>query len=269
MAEVEVANANKTEESKKTYNTRPRLLARVLSVIVDIFLVFLAGFLILQLELSTPISNKYRSLKSELIQMNDTTKLETNYGHKFYEDEEGYATYVVNYAEYVESDTSSDKVGMKYIVLNNENISNEVKTAFENALRNNGVYQSKYITFHAIYFGLEMLAIGSVELVMFFVIPLISKRRQTIGNYVAITCLIDNKESKVKWWQLLIRFLFILLIETALPLFYLTELGAILVVIVVNLIVMFISKKSYRTLRDYVSLTRIIDKNTYKLLIEQ
>lgn len=269
MTKQEVVEVKQQENKPRSYNTRPRLLARVLTSIVDIFLVFLLGFLLLQLELSTPISNKYHSLKSELIQMNDSAKLETNYGYKYYEDEEGYSKYIVNYTEYVETDTSSEKVGKKYVVLNHDNISNEVKTAFESAIKNNGVYQDKFITYRAIYFGLEMLAIGSVELVMFLVVPLFSRKRQTVGNYVALTCLISNKESEVKWWQVLIRFLFILLVETALPLFYLTEMGALLVVIVVNSVVMIVSRNSYRTLRDYVSLTKIIDKNTFKLIIEQ
>ena len=254
----------KKEEKKVNYNTRPRLLARVLTALVDIFLVFLLGFLLLTLEQSTPISNKYHSLRSELVQMNDSIKLETNYGYKFYEDQEGYSTYVLSFTEYEDKEA-----GKKYIVRDNENISDEVKTAFQNAINNNGVYQSKYLTYRATAFGLEMLAIGSVELVMFLIIPLVNKRRQTIGGYVAITCLISNKESKVKWWQLLIRFLFILIIETALPLYFITELGALIVVVLVNVAVMFISKGSYRTLRDYVSSTKIIDKNTYKLIIEQ
>ena len=269
MAEQEVVEVKQEEKKPTSYNIRPRLLARVLTAIVDIFLVFLLGFLLIQLELKTPISNKYHSLRTELIQMNDAAKLETNYGYKFYEDQEGYSKYIASYTEYVETDTSSEKNGQKYVVLNYENISNEVKTAFETSIKNNSIYQSKFITYKAIYFGLEMLALGSVELVMFFIVPIFSKKRQTVGNYVALTCLISNKESYVKWWQLLLRFLFILIVETALPLFYLTELGALLVVILVNIIVMFISKKSYRTLRDYVSFTRIIDKNTFKLLIEQ
>ena len=269
MAEQEVVKVKQEESAPKAYNLKPRLLARVLTALVDIFLVFLLGFLLLTLELSTPISNKYNSLRSELIQMNDSAKLETNYGYKFYEDQEGYSRYITIYTEYVETDTSSEKNGQKYVVLNNENISSEVKAAFEKSLKENAVYQDKFITYHAIYFGLEMLAIGSVELVMFFVIPLINKRRQSLGGFAAITCLISNKESKVKWWQLLVRFLFILIVETALPLYFITQIGALLIVVVVNIVVMFISKNSYRTLRDYVSATRIIDKNTYKLLIEQ
>ena len=264
MAEQEVVEVKQEESAPKAYNLRPRLLARVLTALVDIFLVFLLGFLLLTLELSTPISNKYHVLQKDLIQMNDSAKLETNYGYKFYEDQEGYSTYVVSYNEYVD-----EEAGKKYVVLNNENISSEVKTAFEKSLKENATYQDKYITYHAIYYGLEMLAIGSVELVMFFVIPLINKRRQSLGGLAAITCLISNKESKVKWWQLLVRFLFILIVETALPLYFITQIGALLIVVLVNIAVMFISKNSYRTLRDYVSGTRIIDKNTYKLIIEQ
>ena len=51
--------------------------------------------------------------------------------------------------------------------------------------------------------------------------------------------------------------------ETALPLFYLSEIVALLIVSTINLIIVLISQKSYRTLRDYVSFTKIIDKNSF------
>ena len=258
------------EENKMVYNTKPRFLARILSPIVDIFLLFLLFFGAFQLETSTPISNDYHRVREELITISDTTKLETNYGYKLYDDDEKYNAFVAqSYQTYKVEDTEDPYYNHSYVVVNNSEISKEVNTAYQDSLKNNSTYQARYLTYKATRYGLTMLAAGGSELVLFLLIPLLNKRRATLGRFVAITSLISTKEVKAKWWQVLVRFLFILVVETALPLYFLTELGALLVVIVINLIVTLISRKTSRTLRDYVSFTRIINKNSFKPINEQ
>ena len=259
-----------TQEENKVYNSKPRFLARFLSALVDIFLLFLLSFGVFQLEMSTPISHEYHCLREEVVTIIDTTKLETDYGYKLYDDDEKYASYVnASYQAYMEDNAEDPHFNHNYVVLNKESISDEVKNAYEAALKNNGTYQSRYLSYKATYYGLLMLAAGSSELVLFLIIPLANKRRATIGRFIAITSLISSKEVKAKWWQVLVRFLFILVVETALPLFYLTEIVALLIVSTINLIIVLISQKSYRTLRDYVSFTKIIDKNSFKPINEQ
>ena len=265
---VEEEQVQETPQEKKAYNIRPRFLARFLSALVDIFSLFLLAFGVFQLEMSTPISNDYYHLKEEVVTMIDTTKLETDYGYKLYDDDDKYGTYA-SYQVYKEEDESNAKNGHSYIVVNKEEISDEVKNAYQDALKNNGTYQSRYLSYRATYYGLLMLAAGSSELVLFLLIPLFNKRRATIGRFVAITSLISTKEVSAKWWQILLRFLFILVVETALPLFYLTEFGALIIVSIINLSIVLVSRKSYRTLRDYVSFTKIIDKNSFKPINEQ
>ena len=254
--------------TKPQYNQKPRTLARILSGLVDMFLVFLCGFLFIQLEMAAPISKEYHTLKDELITIVDETKLETDYGHKLYEDEENYSLYTT-YHRYQEADETSENNGKFYVVINNETISDEAKTNYQASIKSNSIYQSHYLTYRLHYYGLTMLAVGVSEIVLVLVIPLTNKRRATLGRFVAMTTLIDRKEVKAKWWQILIRFLFVLLVETALPLFYLSEFGAFIIVALINLFVTLISRKSDRTLRDYVSLTRIIDKNSFKPINEQ
>ena len=263
LAKEETINENKPE-----YNAKPRMLARILSALVDMFVVFLCGFLVFQIELAAPISNDYHRLRDEIITIIDQTKLDTSYGHKLYEDEENYSSYT-SYHVYKEEDSSLEEYGKNYVVIDNAEITNEAKDAYQASLKDNATYQDRYITYRAIYFGLLMLAVGSAELVFVLVIPLTNKRRATLGRFAAITSLISNKEVQAKWWQVLIRFFFVLLIETALPLFYLSELATILIVVFVNLLTMLLSRKTGRTLRDYVSLTRIIDKNSFKPINEQ
>ena len=267
---VEEKKPETTQEEKKAYNIRPRFLARFLSALVDIFLLFLLSFGVFQLEMSTPISNDYYHLKEEVVTMIDTTKLETDYGYKLFDDDEKYSSYVsASYQTYKEENEEDAHYSHSYVVVNKDEITDEVKNAYQDALNNNGTYQSRYLSYRATYYGLLMLATGCSELVLFFLIPLFNKRRATVGRFVAITSLISTKEVAAKWWQILLRFLFILVVETALPLFYLSEFGALIVVSLINLIIVLISRKSYRTLRDYVSFTRIIDKNSFKPINEQ
>ena len=191
------------EENKMVYNTKPRFLARILSPIVDIFLLFLLFFGAFQLETSTPISNDYHRVREELITISDTTKLETNYGYKLYDDDEKYNAYVAqSYQTYKVEDTEDPYYNHSYVVVNNSEISKEVNTAYQDSLKNNSTYQARYLTYKATRYGLTMLAAGSSE-------------------------------------------------------------------IVINLIVTLISRKTYRTLRDYVSFTRIINKNSFKPINEQ
>ena len=265
---MEETVANQEVEQTPQYNKKPRLLARILSGLVDMFLIFLCGFFVMQIEMSTPISQEYRQLREELITIVDITKLDTSYGHKLYEDEESYAQYNA-YHIYVEDDSSNEKYGKNYVVIDNSENTDEVKQAYKDAIKNNSTYQSHYLTYRAIYFGLTMLAVGSSELVLLLIIPLTNKRRASLGKYAAMTTLIHKNETNTKWWQILIRFLFVLIVETALPLFYLSELGTILVVALINLLITLVSRKTGRTLRDYVSFTRIIDKNSFKPINEQ
>ena len=267
---VEEEKPETTQEEKKAYNIRPRFLARFLSALVDIFSLFLLAFGVFQLEMSTPISNDYYHLKEEVVTMIDTTKLETDYGYKLFDDDEKYSSYVsASYQTYKEENEEDTHYSHSYVVVNKDEITDEVKNAYQDALKNNGTYQSRYLSYRATYYGLLMLATGCSELVLFFLIPLFNKRRATVGRFVAITSLISTKEVAAKWWQILLRFLFILVVETALPLFYLSEFGALIVVSLINLIIVLISRKSNRTLRDYVSFTRIIDKNSFKPINEQ
>ena len=267
---VEEKKPENTQEEKKAYNIRPRFLARFLGALVDIFLLFLLSFGVFQLEMSTPISNDYYHLKEEVVTMIDTTKLETDYGYKLFDDDEKYSSYVsASYQTYKEENEEDAHYSHSYVVVNKDEITDEVKNAYQDALKNNGTYQSRYLSYRATYYGLLMLATGCSELALFFLIPLFNKRRATVGRFVAITSLISTKEVAAKWWQILLRFLFILVVETALPLFYLSEFGALIVVSLINLIIVSISRKSYRTLRDYVSFTRIIDKNSFKPINEQ
>jgi uncharacterized RDD family membrane protein YckC len=268
MENTVIDNVTQQVIEESPYNKKPRFLARILSGLVDIFLVFIVGFGLFQIEMATSISDGYRQYRNSIITTQDTTKLETGVGHKLYENEETYSNYS-QYNHYTEADSASEHYGQKYVVVNNQDITKEAKQNYTSALSNNGVYQSNIVTFRAIYFGLLMMAAGITELILVFLVPLFNKRRATIGRFVALTSLISNKEVEAKWWQLLIRFLFVLLIETALPLFYLSEFATLLIVGTVNIAVVLISRKTGRTLRDYVSLTRIIDKSSYKSITEQ
>ena len=254
------------EGPKPHYNQKPRLVARILSSLVDYFIVFLSAFLFLQIILATPWGGYHISLKNDMIRIQDTYALQYDVSHKVYEGEEKYSSYA-GYIIYTE--TEGENVGKKYVVVANDNITAEAKNNYTSAVSNDGVYQSHLITYKANYYGMLMASLGTSELIFVLIIPLVNKRRASLGRLIAMTSLISKKEEQAKWWQVLIRFAFVLLVESALPLYFLSEIATLLIVIGVNAIIMLISRKTGRTLRDYVSLTMIINKNTYKPISEQ
>ena len=230
------------------------------------FIVFLSAFLFLQIILATPWGGYHISLRNDMLRIQDTYALQYDVSHKVYEGEEKYSSYA-GYIIYTE--TEGENVGKKYVVVANDNITAEAKNNYTSAVSNDGVYQSHLITYKANYYGMLMASLGTSELIFVLIIPLVNKRRASLGRLVAMTSLISKKEEQAKWWQVLIRFAFVLLVESALPLYFLSEIATLLIVIGVNAIIMLISRKTGRTLRDYVSLTMIINKNTYKPISEQ
>ena len=79
--QLQVEQVNNQDTKTSSYNVKPRLLARILGALVDIFLLFLVTFAGFQLEMATPISNDYHHLQDELIAIVDDTKLETEFGY--------------------------------------------------------------------------------------------------------------------------------------------------------------------------------------------
>lgn len=249
-------------------NSKPPISMRIAGGLIDVGLVFLATFGLHSIITATPLGNVLENYRVEMINIQDDYKLQTlvegsdeTYGHKAYEGSEEYTTY----STFVKH---TDEVGT-YVVVNNENISKSVSDAFNESVKNNANYKTASFNYRFTDFGYLSLASGVAELLLIFTIPLLNKKRSTLGRMFAGTRLVHKEYcTPPKWYQILGRFLFVYVFETVLP--YLA-LSNILVVIIVPIVLFIISlfNKNHRTIADFVSRTRLIDKRSYQPITQR
>ena len=251
-------------------NSKPHFMMRIAGGLIDLACTTLLTFGLYFLLTLSPMGNASKHYTNEMIRIQDDYKVTElvegsgeTYGHKVHENEEGYGAYTT----YLVHD--ADETGYKYVVVDNEQISDEVKTAYTTAVKNDKTWSDYNFNRRLIEYGLTMLA-GFVSLSGFLlVIPLTNKRRATLGKLFAGTMLIHNKYMvPAKWYQVVGRFTFQYLIEGALIYLFIGY-WTVLAVPVVLFLISVISKKSGRTLHDYVSVTKVIDKRTYIPLSDQ
>ncbi len=265
------------EEPKKYFNTtnlpdnsKPHFMMRLASGLIDLCLLVLTIFGLFYLFSMTPIGNGLKKYNREMILIQDQYKItelvegsDETYGRKVYENEEDYKAYM----SYIVHD--ADETGYRYVVINNENIPQEVVNAYNAAVKADKTYSDYSFNYRLIEYGITMLAATVSSSIFLLTIPLVNKRRATLGMLFAGSQLIHHKYFvPAKWYQILGRFFFQLLIELALPYLFLSGF-TMLVVPLILLIISAIDRKNGRTLHDFVSVTKIIDKRTYIPLSEQ
>ena len=262
MRTTDLENSVETNQPIKNINSKPNIVTRIAGGLIDMFLVFLLFVGVQAIIMATPMKDIYQSFRNEVVKIQDSYKLSTNYGHKVYEGEEDYDLYSY-YLHY------TDDIGI-YVVANNQNISDEVKNNYKTAILSDAAYSTASFNYKLVDYGYIMLEVGISEIVLLLVIPLLNKRRATLGKFASGEALYyPRREKYASWWQIVFRFLFTLVVETALPALFLNHLLIMLLVGTINLIIILISKNTYRCIRDYLSTTMVIDNSTYKPLIEQ
>lgn len=257
---------NLPEEQEVEPNSKPHIATRLVGGLIDVFLVFIFFFLANLAVQSTPLNQTYNKYRNEVILVQDKYKLETGYGTKVYDDDEKYN----NYKSYVVHEADpEDEQQRKYVVVNIPNPSPEIKTKYETLLKESNEYNVASFNFKLVDYGFAMLSATISETILLLIIPLLNKRRATVGKLAAGETLINpKKECYARWYQVLFRYLFTLVIETALLALFLNSVIVMFVIVGLDLIVILFSRNTYRTIRDYLTRTMIIDKNTYLSLVD-
>ena len=261
------------EEKKKNApielepNSKPFWTMRLAGGLIDICLAFLAAIGFYALILITPMSEplNFNKTQARIIQDNyKVTELvegsDETYGHKVYEDDPEYGKYTT-YVVHEEED------GTKYVVVNNDTISDEVIAAYKKALKEDKIYQSYVFNAEFIDYGYTMLASFVSSAIFYIVIPLVNKRRATVGMLLAGTQLIHSKYYvRSRWYQVVGRYIFQFLVLLAGPYLFLGG-WAIFIMPLASFITTLFTK-SGRSLHDVISFTKVIDKRTFKKLSE-
>ena len=152
--------------------------------------------------------------------------------------------------------------------MNNETISAEVIKAFNNAVKKDKTFSNLSFDYRLINYGISMLSCFIAESIFLLTIPLVNKYRATPGKLLAGTMLINNKyETAARWYQIVGRFAWQYIIESALLYLFLNMWVLLVAPLVLFLITL--TNKKRRTIHDFISRSRVIDKRTYTPISEQ
>lgn len=244
-------------------NSRPPIIRQVFANLFDMVVMFFVHYGLYTLILLTPIVSTLNGYKTDIIKIQDTYKLESGYGEKvvtekgkedsyiLYTDTDG-TTYTVHYKDYSSDKEALSKAYKSYIDLINKDDSYQEKTTY---------YHIHNYLITAVMCG------GIVEAIFLLMVPLVNKKRQTLGMMIFhLSYFSTTNEELASWKNILIRVLFTYVIESLLPYYFLAQWTMLVVPLVLGGIALL--NENHRTLHDFVSQVRVIDSYTYEPLYE-
>lgn len=254
--------ALKKEKEKKTFepNSKPSFIQRLAGGLIDLCIVFLAYWGFYSLILSTPISNSYYSLIDYKTRIEDGYKIQSGIGERIFIDASNEKQYSGSIHYYYDNDSQY------VVVLKNEYSDAELDKYIDLMDSSKRLSNANFDT-RLINYGFNVLAGGLSTLLFLFVIPLLNKRKTTIGGMFSEQQIISARhEGRARWYQLLIRYLFVFIIDGCFPFLFL-ELTTFVIFPFLFLVISLLSK-SGRTLHCVISQTKIIDKRSYSPMVE-
>ncbi len=129
-------------------------------------------------------------------------------------------------------------------------------------LNGHSVYQYELLAANLHGYILKAIACFAAELLILLVFPLLNKEKQTPGKRMTgLLAFNERRHCKITWYQVLFRFLFILVIDS-LVLFLWTGTLTFLLVAVLRLIEILLNRKN-KTICDLLTGVMIIEKLSY------
>ena len=255
---------------RKIENEKPHILNRIVSGIIDACLIFMLFFGCYILFLNTSIGESYHRYEDEMVVIYDSTLYQTGMGYKEYtfEGKEEYKSYRI----YTEQD------GRNYVIVGIQppsddapqvewDVYNQKYLDFDKKIKNDASYSTAQTNKLLVEFGLVSLSAFISETVLLLGVPLIDKKRRTIGKIATKTQLYSLKHNGIpKWHQILGSYVFKLLIESIIPFVFLKHTTAFAFMFIE--FVFAISNKDNRTFHELVSRTRVVTSESFTPLIE-
>jgi len=238
-------------------NAKPYWLKRVLAGIIDTTILFFAVWGLYSLALITPVANNLNFYRDEMSYYQAVEMVNAGYAievvttsddteHTVYYNEESNYYYYVSLVDFSDN---SEKATAYNTYLSN--------------LDNNDNYQEVKMRYHLHNYVITAILCGGIaETIFFFIIPLTNKYRATIGKLLCGTMLYSiRNQTRVEWYDLIKRFVFLLIIESWVFYFFMAQFTYIIVPIGMYIISLF--SKQGRTLHDFVSGSMVIDSRSY------
>ena len=130
-------------------------------------------------------------------------------------------------------------------------------------LNGNDVYRSEWFAANLHGYLLKAAACFVSELLILLVIPLLSRRRATPGKLMTgIMPFSEKRQSRMSWYQVVFRFLFVLVIDSLAPYLY-TGVLTFLLIPLLRLTELLLSRKKNKTVCDYVTGIMMIENLSY------
>lgn len=246
-------------------NSKPTIFSRLLSGLVDMIIMFFFHYALYSLVLLTPISNNLHNYWNQMLLVKEDIKVQAQYSKEEVVDESYKGENLLHYNEeesyyYIVSDIDFGE---------DTEAKNKAIASFNEIIKKDDTYNGLSTSYHLHNFIVTALLCGGVtEFIFIFIIPVIKNNGQTLGMMVCLEKMINPKYAgKAKWYQYLGRWAFMFIIESCIPYFFLAEF-TILVVPAVLIVIMLLNKDN-RTLHDFVSQVKVIDKRTFVDTTEQ
>lgn len=254
------------------YNKKASIMNRIAGGLIDLGLLFMSFYGLFALINVTPMSAPLKSYANKINMVIDKYKLmplvegsEETISHKVYEGEEGYTT--KGYIVYTE-----EEINAHYVVIDFPTHSQEIIKAYDKTIRSDKEYKNLTTDYRLINYGYMMIAGFIAESVFLLTIPLVNKRRATIGKLAANTALVDSKYFvPARWYQVVGRFAWQFIIESALIALFMDNMLLLMLLIepIVLFLITLLDRKKGRTLHDFISRTMVIEYKSMKSLGEQ
>ena len=240
-------------------NSKPTIFARLLSGLVDMLIMFFFHYALYSLVLITPISNNLHKYWNEMLLVKEDIKVQAHYSEEevvdmdyngknllHYNEKEDYY-YIVNDIDFKE-DTEAKSAAI---------------ASFQEIIKKDDLYNGLSTSYHLHNFVVTALLCGGItELIFIFIIPIIKNNGQTLGMMVCQAKMINPKYAgQARWYQHLGRWAFMFIVESCIPYFFLAEYTLLVVPLILIIIMLF--NKDNRTLHDFVSQVKVIDKRTF------
>lgn len=235
-------------------NSKMSFMQRLAYTIIDFGVIFMLYFGFLSMCMNTKISSNYHKSYEEIVEIRNETGEETGYYIRHYL-EDGEKT---NYEIYVDKET-----GKKYYYT----LDAEKKDAYTAKIKANDRFDQLTFTYKLNYFVIVITSAACAETICLLIIPLVNKRRATLGVLFASGIVISKKYvDKARWYNILFRYLFILIINTIFLYFVLGDIILFLMPFITMLSQL--TNKDRRAIHDLCSGVMIVDKRTYVPLVD-
>lgn len=234
-------------------------IVRLLSGLIDMVLLFFIHFGLYSLVIATPIANAMNDHWTAMQVRQDELKLQTGYGEIYYLE---LGTYQSDYSKhhlYTEEGTGKYYI-VKNVALASETEQANLRNTWAKAVQDDAVYLDHSMAYHLHNYVITALFVGGVlETIWFLVIPLIAGCGQTPGMMICGLRMIHvGYYGRPKWYHYLGRTLFIFVIESCFPYFFLANWTLVLVPVIQAILVCATPRK--RALHDLVSGVMVVNK---------